>query len=139
MEIQAIKDFAIRCAERINNYCDCRGKWLSMVEHTKIILKNAIAEFTEILVAVLPWSIVVSTPYLYGLGILGAVVILGLYGSLAAITYLIVIFAPLAFVVFRAIQHEDQTQYLIYVDRWEGSEEKQREALQYLISKAKKK
>jgi hypothetical protein len=102
------------------------------------VLKDVIEDVLGAFRAVLPWSIVVSTPFFYGLGILASVFILGYFGSLVAIVYLIGIFIPIAFVIYNAIKHEGKVQAIKYVDRWEGSEKKQREALDYIISKAKK-
>jgi hypothetical protein len=102
------------------------------------ILKDAAEDMMGAFHVVLPWSIFVSTPFFYGLGILFFVIVLGYFGALVAIIYLIGMFIPIAFVIYKAIQREEKTRVIKYVDRWEGSEEKQREALDYIISKAKK-
>jgi hypothetical protein len=103
------------------------------------ILKDAIEDVIGAFRAVLPWSIFVLTPFLYGLGIFLFVLVLGYFGALVAIIYLIGLFMPIALVMYKAIKREEETDVIKYVDRWEGSEEKQREALDYIISKAKKK
>jgi hypothetical protein len=103
------------------------------------IVKDVIEDAIGALRAVIPWSILVSTPFFYGLGILFFVIVLGYFGPLVATIYLIGMFIPIAFVIYKAIKREEATQVIKYVDRWEGSEEKQREALDYIISKAKKK
>jgi hypothetical protein len=103
------------------------------------LLKDVIEDVIGAFRAVLPWSIFVLTPFFYGLGIFLFVIVLGYFGALIAIIYLIGMFIPIAFVMYKAIKREEETQVIKYVDRWEGSEEKQREALNYIISKAKKK
>lgn len=102
------------------------------------IIKDAIEDVIGALRVVIPWSILVSTPFFYACGILFFVIVLGYFGALVATAYLIGIFIPIAFVMYKAIKREEKTQVTKYVDRWEGSEERQREALDYIISKAKK-
>jgi hypothetical protein len=117
-----------------------------MVERAKIRLNkffryliNQVIAFMEILASVVPWSLAICTPYFYAIGTCIAIIVFGYFGALVAIIYLLLIYAPLAFVISRAIKHELQTQYLKYVDRWEGSEEKQKEALDYLVEAKRRK
>ena len=55
------------------------------------------------------------------------------FGAIMAVAFICIFNMPVVIIVYRAVKHEEQIQSVKYIDRWEGTEEKQREALEYLI------
>lgn len=89
--------------------------------------------------AVVPWSFVVSAPGFYSMGYAVALGIGYYFGVWIALAYTTAITIPIATVVYLKIKHEEQTQLSKYVDRWEGTEKQQEQALEFLLQASKKK
>ena len=86
-----------------------------------------------------PWSFVISAPGFYGMGYAVALAIGYYFGVWIALAYTTAISIPIATVLYLKIRHEEQTQLSKYVDRWEGTEEQQEQALDFLLQTSKKK
>lgn len=73
------------------------------------------------------------------MGYAAAMVIGYYFGVWIALAYTTAITIPIATVVHLKIKHEEQTQLSKYVDHWEGTEEQQEQALDFLLQASKKK
>jgi len=60
------------------------------------------------------------------------------FGQWIGLGYMLILWSPMVVVVYRAIKHDDRTQFSKYVDRWEGTIEQQEQALDFLIESKKK-
>jgi hypothetical protein len=88
--------------------------------------------------AVLPWSFVVGAPCYYAIGTGAGMVLWYYFGQWIGLGYMLILWSPMAVVVYRAIKRDDRTQFSKYVDRWEGTIEQQEQALDFLIESKKK-
>ena len=92
----------------------------------------------DCLFAVLPWAFVVGAPSYYAMAALWALVLGYVFGLWVGLSFTIVVYIPISVVVYRRIKHEEAVQYSKYVDRWEGSDETQEKALEFLVESGRK-
>lgn len=102
------------------------------------LLHASIKSLWLLVSATLPISIRVVLMALYPQAWAWSFVISYYSGVISAIIFICTFNIPIIIIVYKAIKHEEQTQTVKYADRWEGSEEKQREALEYLIKYKRK-